>query len=252
MKKKLIAIFLCVALAAVAVVGASLAYFTDTDTKTNVFTTGKVDITLEENFDKDNAKLLPGSSSKNAVQKQVTIKLEEGSEDSYVWYEWLIPAVLDSKDGSTGTNNIIHVNSAGNTWDTYRENSKYWAAGQTEALPEEMTWDHDPENELGIEGIEGCIGTETIDGIEYNKYIALYHGKLSYAEGGQTETTMGMKQVYMDSKVDTNNKGEYTKNGNVINYDFSKGINIIVRAYGIQADGFDSVYEAYKAYNNIA
>ena len=31
MKKKLTAIFLCVALVAIAVVGASLAYFTDTD-----------------------------------------------------------------------------------------------------------------------------------------------------------------------------------------------------------------------------
>ena len=48
MKKKLIAIFLCVALAAVAVVGASLAYFTDTDSKTNTFTVGNVRIKLIE------------------------------------------------------------------------------------------------------------------------------------------------------------------------------------------------------------
>lgn len=40
MKKKLIAIFLCVALVAIAVVGASLAYFTDTDKATNTFTVG--------------------------------------------------------------------------------------------------------------------------------------------------------------------------------------------------------------------
>jgi len=242
MKKKLIAIFLCVALAAVAVVGASLAYFTDTDAKTNVFTTGKVDITLEENFDEDNAKLLPGSQTKNAVQKEVKIKLETGSEKSYVWYEWLIPAALDSTDGSTGTNNIIHVNSYGYTWDKYRESF----ALDTGALPLEKTWDHDPEVELGTGlGPQGFVGTEIVDGIVYNKYVVLYHGVLSAGE----ETTPAMSQVYMDSKVDTNNKGEYTKNGNVINYDFSKGINIIVRAYGIQADGFDDVYAAYKAYN---
>ena len=35
MKKKLTAIFLCVALAAIAIVGASLAYFTDTKSATN-------------------------------------------------------------------------------------------------------------------------------------------------------------------------------------------------------------------------
>ena len=48
MKKKLTAIFLCVALVAIAVVGASLAYFTDTDSATNTFTVGNVAITLDE------------------------------------------------------------------------------------------------------------------------------------------------------------------------------------------------------------
>ena len=46
MKKKLTAIFLCVALVAIAIVGASLAYFTDTKTATNTFTMGDVKIKL--------------------------------------------------------------------------------------------------------------------------------------------------------------------------------------------------------------
>ena len=48
MKKKLTAIFLCVALAAIAIVGASLAYFTDTKSATNTFTVGNVKIDLIE------------------------------------------------------------------------------------------------------------------------------------------------------------------------------------------------------------
>ena len=48
MKKKITAIFLCVALVAIAVVGASLAYFTDTDSATNTFTVGNVKIDLIE------------------------------------------------------------------------------------------------------------------------------------------------------------------------------------------------------------
>ena len=48
MKKKVIAICLCVALTAVAVVGASLAYFTDTKSATNTFTVGNVKIDLIE------------------------------------------------------------------------------------------------------------------------------------------------------------------------------------------------------------
>ena len=48
MKKKITALCLCVALLAVAVVGASLAYFTDTKTATNTFTVGNVKIDLIE------------------------------------------------------------------------------------------------------------------------------------------------------------------------------------------------------------
>ena len=48
MKKKITAIFLCVALAAIAIVGASLAYFTDTKQATNTFTVGNVKIDLIE------------------------------------------------------------------------------------------------------------------------------------------------------------------------------------------------------------
>ena len=48
MKKKITAIALVVCLVAVAVVGGSLAYFTDNAEKTNTFTVGNVDITLTE------------------------------------------------------------------------------------------------------------------------------------------------------------------------------------------------------------
>ena len=48
MKKKITALCLCVALLAVAVVGASLAYFTDTKSATNTFTVGHVSIDLIE------------------------------------------------------------------------------------------------------------------------------------------------------------------------------------------------------------
>ena len=94
MKKKLTAIFLCVALVAIAVVGASLAYFTDTDNETNTFTVGKVNITLDEakvNADgtlvtpaervkANEYKLLPG----HTYTKDPTVTVKAGSESSYV------------------------------------------------------------------------------------------------------------------------------------------------------------------------
>ena len=48
MKKKITAIFLCVALVAIAVVGASPAFFPDTKSATNTFTMGDVKIKLDE------------------------------------------------------------------------------------------------------------------------------------------------------------------------------------------------------------
>lgn len=48
MKKKITAIFLCVALVAIAIAGASLAYFTDTKSAENTFTVGNVKIDLTE------------------------------------------------------------------------------------------------------------------------------------------------------------------------------------------------------------
>ena len=248
MKKKILALCLVVALAVTAVVGGTLAYFTDTDNETNTFTIGNVDIDLQETFDPDNAVLRPGSQSTNKIEKKVWIE-NTGTEDAYVWYEWYIPSALDSIDGSTGTNNVLHVNSNGSTWDNYRENSKYWAEGQTEALPLEQTWDHDPENELGLQvGPEGFIRTETIDGIEYNVYLVLYHGVLA----PEAKTTVAMNGAYLDSKVDNaideNGNVYYTINGDMIDYDFTNGVNIIVKAYGIQAAGFADVYAAYNAF----
>ncbi len=241
MKKKTLTLCLVLSLALTAI-GGTLAYFTDTDNETNEFTIGKVDIDLQENFDEDNAKLMPGID----INKDVAIYVEEGSETSYVWYEWLIPAVLDTTDGTTGTDNIVHVNSNGRTWDTYRENEKYWIEGQTEALPLAQTWDHDPNGELSeLVGPEGFIGTEEIDGITYNKYLVLYHGTVGAGE----KTTEAMTKVYLDSRVDMDPvTNEYTFDGKAIDYDFSNGVDIIVRAYGIQAAGFDDVYAAYTAY----
>lgn len=243
MKKKLLAIGLAVAVLAVTIVGMSIAYFTATDEETNTFTVGNVQIDLIEVFDDNNAVLRPGSQTTNAINKDVWIK-NTGSENAYVWYEWYIPSALDSTDGTTGTNNIVHVNSLGRTWDNYSTDPRFWEEGQTEPLPIEQTWDHDPEIELGLTvGPEGFIRTETIGDIQYNVYLVLYHGVLA----PQQQTTQAMDQVYLDSHVDFNGTS-YTINGDVIDYDFTRGVNIIVKAYGIQAAGFDDVYAAYNAY----
>ena len=229
MKKKLVAICLVLSLAVMALAGASLAYFTDTDDATNVFTSGKVDITLNEVFDEETAQLIPGVD----IQKDVTISLSQDSVESYVWYTYAIPAVVDDANNEA-YKNIIHVNHAGRNWLGYQNNQKYWAKGQNEATPEDQCWIID---NVVIEQTE-------IDGVLYNVYVVLYNGTLKAGE----ETTIGMTKVYCDTKVDFDNEtGKYTIQGKEIGFDLNN-VKIIVTAYGIQAATFDSVQEAYDAY----
>lgn len=87
MKKKLTAVALVVCMLAIMLVGASLAYFTDTEAKTNTFTMGKVDIELTEpNWDNktpNGAKLMPGT----VIDKDPTITAVEKSEDAYLFLD---------------------------------------------------------------------------------------------------------------------------------------------------------------------
>ncbi len=94
MKKKILALCLCVALAVVAVGGATLAYFTDTKSAKNTFTVGNVKIALDEakvdkagtpvpsaNRVQENAyHLVPG----HTYTKDPTVTVLKDSEESYV------------------------------------------------------------------------------------------------------------------------------------------------------------------------
>lgn len=106
MKKKILTLSLVVCLAATAIVGGTLAYFTDTEGAKNVMTTGNVDIIQDEtdkngNVFVDGQKLLPVtgtsteaanseyyegnvmSNAQNWIDKIVTV-YNDGSENAYV------------------------------------------------------------------------------------------------------------------------------------------------------------------------
>ena len=75
MKKKLTAIFLCVALVAIAIVGASLAYFTDTKTAKNTFTVGNVKIELlESSLHRENAGVPNDTTSDSELWSNVPME----------------------------------------------------------------------------------------------------------------------------------------------------------------------------------
>ena len=111
MKKKTLALLLALVLVFGAAVGGTIAYLTDTDTVTNTFTVGKVDITLDEakvteygvidstantRVTENTYKLIPGHN----YTKDPTIHVATGSEDC-----WLF-AKIENGLGEKATLNI--------------------------------------------------------------------------------------------------------------------------------------------------
>ena len=223
MKKKIITSCRVVALLAVGIVGASLAYFTDKDAKDNVFTTGKVDISLKENFE-DNAKLLPATGSaqagtlQNGVTKEIQVINKTGSEDAYVRVHIAIPNILDNGDPSFDAGkNVLHFN-----YDADSIGEGKWDWSKSTGAPYEGDWNY---------------YETTIDGIKYNVYVVTYEKAL---KAGEITAEKAMHQVYLDSKV-TNEDVEK------INKALNNNIQIKVIAEGAQAAGFDNAYAALNA-----
>ena len=245
MKKKLTAIFLCVALVAIAIVGASLAYFTDTDEATNTFTAGGVEIklieqqrnaahTALEDFENDkNLMPIVGSAqgeqetvggvklptAKNYVDKIMTIK-NTGKSDAYVRIFVAVPTALQNGQTPNAPRyDVLHWNFNGDSC----------AEGQ---------WT----DEIVV------ANPTVINGVEYKIYSRTYTTALKANEATATPAYIGF---YLDKTVDMNADGEYTVNwGNgpvVINYDLSKGVEIPVFAQAIQAEGFASAADAFAA-----
>jgi predicted ribosomally synthesized peptide with SipW-like signal peptide len=90
MKKKILALALVVAMLAVAIVSASLAYFTDEEYETNTFTIGEVDIALNDEFVQDSS-IYPGIT----VSKKVSVtNTSETENDAFVRVHVAFPVEL--------------------------------------------------------------------------------------------------------------------------------------------------------------
>ena len=219
MKKKILSIALVVAMVAVIAAG-SLAYFTDTDKADNVFTVGKVDITLNEKnadgtpFTQDQ-KLYPGTKTQNNIPKIVTVTNNQGSEDAYMWAEIWIPSALDDGDDNSptapGLGNSLHFNYARNVVET------------------KATY----------------LGSKEINGVMYNGYVHFVENDTAKAAGESTGALLD--QVYMDKGVVQGENGYLLIDGKT---DYTGSWDIVVYGVGIQASGFNSITDAITAYYN--
>lgn len=247
MKKKIVALCLCVALAVVAIGGATLAYFTDTKTATNTFAVGNVKIDLIEQQRGENGlvpfeqnkKLYPivGSAqgdkdeygmptAKNYVDKMVTIE-NTGSEKAYIRAYFAIPSALD--DGYETFNaglNVLHFN--------FGNKVVNGAISSTEGV--EWIWTH---------GSKWNYFETEIDGIKYNVYYADYYQAVD--AGATTEQLV--QGVYLDKSFDIKD-GKCYAFGKEVTLDDGWDWNSVscpVFAIACQAEGFDNAAAAMDA-----
>ncbi|MBO5783793.1 MAG: hypothetical protein J6R33_02375 [Clostridia bacterium] len=252
MKKKVWIMAVSAVLVLALAITGTIAYLTDRDSKTNVFTFGNVDIQLEETFT-DNAVLTPGVN----IEKKPVIK-NIGKNDAWVWLTFSIPSALDNLVQGTEVGsdaNIIHWNPMGATTEGFVTEERVANAVAAKHLPADITADEILQNNMTW-NVFNSLGagvnayTETIDGVEYNTYVLLYNKAITKDE----VTLPNIYNVYMDARVDITPDGDlYLVKGGVTT-DIKWNIvtngepEIVVRAYGVQVEGFATVQEAYAAY----
>ena len=245
MKKKITALCLCVALLAVAVVGASLAYFTDNDQADNTFTAGSVKIQLiEEQSNADHTGFVPYDGDKvlmpivgsaqgekypngqpkaeNYIDKVVTIK-NNGKSAAWIRAYYAVPSALDDGFGESfnAGMNILHGNFGNNNGATTFENEWKWKNNGK--------WQY----------------FETVmDGVSYNVYFADYYQPV--AAGDTTEQFIC--GVYLDKNVDMKDGKYIDPRHPDADLSILEGtVNYPVFAVAVQAEGFDTAAAAIDA-----
>lgn len=262
MKRKIVTVCLAAVLVIIAVAGASLAYLTDTDEKTNTFTVGDVNITLIEQrkvkgenglkeYGEGSYTLKPGKSNDgNAVSKIVTVK-NNGTEDAYVWVELRIPAYLVSNEykaepHTNESKNALHWNSYG-CFNVEYNSGNYWRLAVSDGI---VGADYKVTDADMVAVEDGLWYDYEYVGTEDGGNTVVIRTKMKNVLPAGKTSLPALAQVYMDWRVTKTADGNKFQlpDGTEIPKDASWKID--VRAYAIQADGFDNVDAAIAAFAN--
>lgn len=126
-KKKILTAAMALSIISILAVGGSLAYFTDSDEKQNVFTTGDVDIALNETFEQG-SKLVPGGENMNVIPKVVEVE-NTGTESAYVRTHIAVPKAIDEYiklvPEKATESNVTYWNWEENVYDTTIDGKEY-------------------------------------------------------------------------------------------------------------------------------
>lgn len=210
-KKRFVAILLCMTLVALAAIGATFAYLTDTKTVNNTFTMGNVKITLDETDIKNPNGARVTSNEYNVYPGAVVTK---------------DPIVHNTGKNAAYIRATINVENWMNNCAAYYPEFgiAYPSAGYEQSLL------------LLVDALgEGwsIVGVETGKPFELGNFSAKFILKYDGTLASGADTTAMFNQVKVPAGI---------KNGN----DFGA---ITVVAQAIQADGFDTWEAAFAAYD---
>lgn len=203
MKKKILSLCLVAALAATAIIGGTLAYFTDTDAATNVMTVGDVDITLHE------------LQKINDTDNDGALDVEDFKDEDFV----LFP--LSDELGVDLVNKQVDVeNTSSSGADVY-----------IRTIVAIEDWYEGDENVKGVHWTyyNTLVDVETyedirIDGKEYDILVFTNKAKEAYAKG---EKQYSLQGVWLDKNLTQEQVANY----------FGEKLEILVLGQGIQATG---------------
>ena len=273
MKKKITAIFLCVALLAIAIVGASLAYFTDTKTATNTFTVGNVKIDLieskfhrEGNGNSNDTSILKPTNTARGMKyvrdgnKAFTDQEIQADAATYktdyldVKGQNMVPGRRVAKSPyvvNTGANDafirirVMVPSAVNNDFDQNVQNggiiTNQWCSSSISTGEfidgKGGGWNNAPAIERNVEK----------DGVEYDVYT--FTRKEPLKAGAMTEWNVWNFIGISEKATDTDIQKAIDAGAITTGTDGTLTLNVLVEADAIQAEGFANAAAAWAAFN---
>ena len=273
MKKKITALCLCVALLAVAVVGASLAYFTDTKSATNTFTVGNVKIDLIESRYHRQGSGSSGDTSIPAptqtangmdyVANGATIYTdEEIKADAANYSAYISERGKNMVPGKNIAKSPYVINTGAN--DAYVRirvmipsdaNRDYWQARSggviesefcTTAITSGEFMHNDRRNDYPFINSTGR-GYIDENGVGYDVYTFIRNEPLK--PGEMTEWNVWNYIGIADEATSANIQKAVDKKAILVSEDGTMTVNVLVQADAIQAEGFADAKAAFAAFD---
>ena len=272
MKKKITAIFLCVALLAIAIVGASLAYFTDTKSATNTFTVGNVKIDLiESRYHRQGSgssgdTTIPTPSQTASGMKYITngatiftddeIKADAANYSAYITERGknMVPGKNIAKSPyviNTGANDAyirIRVMIPSDA------NRDYWLARSGGVIESQFCstaiisgeFIHGRRTDYPIIDSSGR-GYVDENGVKYDVYTFIRTEPLR--PGEMTEWNVWNYVGIADEATSANVQKAINKGAILVSEDGTMTVNVLVQADAIQAEGFADAKAAFAAFD---